>query len=208
MTADMLNDIRRWFSNLQDGEFVVYEPTVPYEFIAPSDAEGFVLYATKPRSVLHWLGHFPWEQGMGMMARYGLPDSRDVAFLRRLMERAPVVFLGDLDPPDLLIYSWLHAQLPGIRYFGVGDRLLNVRGMAPDPRVTIQLATVEREAMRTFPSVFANLAPVVGPRCENLLNSGYKLETEGAFSEIEAPWTDEMRVLVVEAIRTCATSAN
>jgi hypothetical protein len=207
MTADLLTDIRRWFANLQDGEFVAYDPQVPYEWIAPAD-DGLILYAAKPQVVRQVFDRFPWESGMGMVGRYGLPDERDVSNLRRLVGTAPVVFLGDLDPPDLLIYAWLHAQLPTIHYFGVSDRLLAARGMSIDPQITIRLSPTEQRAMQTFPAIFADLGPQVGPQCAKLLQGGYKLETEGAFCELDAKWTDDARLQMVAAIEAFAVESS
>ena len=207
MNATLLNEIPAWFSNLQDGEFVAFDSTFPYEFIAPTSDDGLVLYCTKPRSVLRALNPI-MAAGMGMIGRPGPPELRDMAFLRGLMRRFPIVFLGDLDPPDLLIYAWMRSQLPDLRYFGIGDRLFEAAATTPNETILISLSSSERDATKTFPGVFDKMEGVVGPTCAEILKRGRKVEIEGAFSSLNAAWDDVLRLKVVDAMRDCAESSN
>jgi hypothetical protein len=207
MTADILNDLRRWFSDLQDGEFVAFDSSFPYEFVAPANDDGVLLYCTKPRTVLSMFKPVI-AADVGMMGRPGLPDRRDMTFLRRMIERSPVVFLGDLDPPDLLIYAWMRSQLPDLRYFGIGDRFFQAVGAPPNETLLISHSSSERDAMKAFSSVFDEMKGVVGPTCAAILDRERKIEIEGAYCLLPADWDDELRRKWVGALRACASAPN
>ncbi len=112
-----------------DGDFVSSNPETPYKFW-PSPIGGRLVYSTKPDAARRI-----FSESFGLIARYGLPSPADADWLRRLAGRPRILFLGDLDPQDLMIFAWLRAHFGPRRidYFGIGDWLLDERAIVvPD----------------------------------------------------------------------------
>jgi hypothetical protein len=119
---------------------------------------------------------------VGLIARGGLPRESDVAWLRTLVGTRNLIFLGDLDPPDLLVFAWLRACR--ISHFGVNDAYLaQLRAVIPDS-FTIQLSPTETAAMPLVGTALPDMQQLLGSKSTQTLNSGRKIEIEAVVSSL------------------------
>jgi hypothetical protein len=118
-----------------------------------------------------------------VIGRAGLPNEDDAEWLRTLAGDRIVLFMGDADPADLLIFVWLRSQMP-ISHVGVSDLLAQKLGVRLRDSLSIALADDEKTAL----SLLANLCPeyraLVGPHCEAFLDQGRKIEIEAIINSI------------------------
>ena len=161
---DMASEISKWFTEHGSSELVRLPLTHPYSVTVPSPGTRCILYTTKPMSVAHAL-----EDGLPsiqVVGRAGLPNEDDGEWLRTLTGDRIVLFLGDADPADLLIFVWLRSQM-AISHVGVSDLLAQKLGVRLGDSLSIALADDEKTAL----SLLANLCPeyraLVGPHCEH-----------------------------------------
>jgi hypothetical protein len=205
--------IERYFAARDnDGDFVSSDPETPYKFW-PSPTGGRLVYSTKPAAARRILsesfakppgtvpilrsprtavssvepsktGDCPLLPGGGLIGRYGLPCATDVDSVRKLTGRRKILFLGDLDPSDLLIFAWLRARLGPrrIEYLGIGDRLLNERAIVIPDSYWIKLSRSERRSLPVLNEAFPDFRDVAGPHCAAELDNGRKLELEAIVS--------------------------
>src|SRR5688572_28466064 len=112
--------IESWFRVHNDGEFLLAEGT-PYSVVPPSTADSTIIWTTKRHSVEPAFVNSLVSSRFGLIARYGLPNACDIASLRSFLGQRRVLFLGDLDPDDLLIFTWLRAEFEPakIEYLGI-----------------------------------------------------------------------------------------
>lgn len=92
-----------------------------------------------------------------------------------------LVFLGDADPADLLIFAWLR-ELVAIEYCGLSDALLQKCGVPFENRLTIDMKPSEIAAMPLVAEHLGDLPALLGPWCAGLLAAGHKIELEALFS--------------------------
>jgi len=90
-----------------------------------------------------------------------------------------VIFVGDADPVDLLVFAWLREHL-STEWFGVSDRFLLAQGMRFRPRVQIPLASSEQETIEQLGRFCPDYRMLLGKECSALLDAGMKIELEGA----------------------------
>jgi hypothetical protein len=138
---------------------------------------GCVLYTTKPACVWHALEQTTGGALIQLVGRPGLPNEDEVPWLRRLAGDRHVLFLGDSDPADLLIFAWLRWQMP-IKYGGVSDRLVLALDVQIQDTPAIPFADSEREAVSMLGEVCPDYRELVGPKCAALLDQGRKIEVE------------------------------
>jgi hypothetical protein len=135
------------------------------------------LYTTKPARVLHALEQTTGEAAIQVIGRLGLPNEDDVRWLKHLVGDREVLFLGDSDPADLLIFAWLRWQMP-VKYGGVSDRLALALDVQIQDTPAIPFADSEREAVSLLGEVCPDYRELVGPKCAALLDQGRKIEVE------------------------------
>lgn len=178
--TNVARQIEHWFAAHDDGEFTRFPRTAPYTLVAPLTGERLI-YTTKPRTIVEAISRLEPTPGMGLVGRSGLPGPDDVAWISRLAEGCPLGFLGDLDPPDLLVFAWLRAELgpERIQFAGIRDELLSAASFAARSPERIALSASEVEALPLVDQLFPDLGALVGPRCEALLRGGEKVELEG-----------------------------
>src|SRR5690348_10739177 len=105
MQSDSSKRIETWFRSHNGGEFCGGERW-SYMVIPPPASEGTIIWTTKEHSVGSALCNAPESANLGMVARYGLPRAADVPHLLNFIGQQRLLFLGDMDPDDLLIYTW------------------------------------------------------------------------------------------------------
>lgn len=177
--------ISAWFlSNDGDGEFTVCDRGMPYTVIGPTRKSSHVVIATKVATMVSAFQQSSIFLDVGLVARAGLPQEVDVAWVRDLIRGRRAVFLGDADPVDLLVFAWWRAQLPdiSIAYVGINDSYLDISKVSLSESHTIPMSDSEVRAMQLCSEALPDLAQVVGQRCANLLSQGRKLEIEGVVS--------------------------
>jgi len=95
-------------------------------------------------------------------------------------------YLGDLDPPDLMIFAWLREKLlpKPIRNLGISDAYLTHLNAVLPPTFVMQCSPSERRALKVLRKVFPDLAETVGAVAAQLLREGRKIELEAVVSAI------------------------
>src|SRR5688500_5768992 len=118
--------IEQFFTEAAGGEFGANAREYPYRVIGPKESDERVLFSTKCGCFIEGLDEFCSLQGVGLIFRYGLLHRDDLPWISRIVGERELLFLGDLDPTDLLFFAWLRANLSPkkIAHFGVNDALL------------------------------------------------------------------------------------
>jgi hypothetical protein len=179
----MQHPIRDWFEqNDDDGDFCIAPRSLPFDVVPPGRATDAVLYSTKPHPILKLLHELDDEPPFAAVLRYGLPSSEtDIVWLASTVGSRRLVFLGDADPADLLIYAWLRERL-AIEYIGLSDTLLEKCGVPLKSDLTIEMKRSELSAMPLVSQHLGDLTSILGPWCAGLFVAGRKIELEALFS--------------------------
>ena len=181
MSRQLTAQIERWFhAHDGDGEFTRSPREAPYLVVGPTDATDCIIYTTKPVLVCGVLAEADRSSQTAVIGRYGLPRESDLPWLRQLIGNRPLLFLGDLDPVDLMVFAWLRlkASPDSISYLGVSDRLLHQIGVLPSTPPTIPYAPSERESSALLRDLLPDLVDVVGNQCAQFLDKKIKVELE------------------------------
>ncbi|MBX9789041.1 MAG: hypothetical protein K2Y37_09020 [Pirellulales bacterium] len=188
MSRSIATKIEQWFQHADgDDDFVCAEPRAPYAVLTPGGARARVIFTTKPSTLGYALAASDNNQHIGLIGRYGLPSGRDLGWISALIGARKLLFLGDLDPPDLMIFAWLRSRLrpAKVRFLGISDELLKRIEARPTERNTIVLTPTELAAREVLPSVLPDLQQLIGPTCVTLLASGRKLELEATLGALQ-----------------------
>ncbi len=172
MPEDLTTQIESWFRRQDDGEFAIL---MPDQFERQGDVESAatIVYTTKPACVSR-MQLAATGSAIAIAGGYGLPDA---AALETLPKHAEWRFVGDADPPDLLIFAWLRTHHP-IQWRGVCDAMLPANSSA----ITIAQSPSERAAVPLLNSLCPDYRDLIGPRCAALLAEGQKIELEGVLA--------------------------
>lgn len=100
----------------------------------------------------------------------------------------PIFFVGDLDPIGLTQFADLRSRGVPVRYLGIDDRWLRlcreyVRPLGSTKglnTISIPMDDTEREHFTMVTRLVPDLKRLIGPECFAFLQSGRKLELEGA----------------------------
>lgn len=140
---------------------------------------GTVIYTTKHLCLSRISGIAEFQQPVVTIARYGLPINDDLPFLHGSSPSVDRVFIGDADPPDILVFSWLREHLP-IVWHGVNDEFLIRHGNRGDEGIRIRMSDAERETIPNLLCFCPDFRELLGEYCSSLLDGGFKIEVEGA----------------------------
>ena len=176
------DEITSFFLSCEEGDFVIHPRDVPYEFIGADRDGGRVLYSTKLNALLGHLSavSHPVPEQIAVVGRYGLPSPLDKEWMTRLFADRAMFFLGDLDPVDLLVYSWLRRWIaPQLVLVGVSDELLDRLDIALEDVPSMACSREEIDSLPFVNKTLSDLEELIGPKCLRLLNGGRKVETEG-----------------------------
>lgn len=134
-----------------------------------------------------------WRESGGLpadLATFVSPtpsDPRGLSLLESLAGRAPVAFVGDLDPPALVQFvetQRMAARRVRVAYGGIDDGWLDLveAGLTRPWRLERVLIALEADERALLPKLerAIDLDRLVGPRSAALLRGGRKLEIEGA----------------------------
>ncbi|HUY92124.1 MAG TPA: hypothetical protein VMV10_25505 [Pirellulales bacterium] len=184
MASELAKTIENWFAANGDGEFVVGEDAGPYSVIPPGRESARIIFSTKASLIAMAIERCPRRGELGMVARQGLPNEADLRWLRGTMGASELWFLGDMDPPDLMIFAWLRHHLPEkqILHLGVSDAYLAALQLSLSESFVVRCSNSERSTMETLAAVFPDFREVTGPKCASLLEQGSKIEVEAVVS--------------------------
>jgi len=179
--ASRADEIEAWFLAHDDGEFCVIPPDRPSARIGDPRNAGTIVYTTKPHCLSRIRNLCRLQQPIATVGRYGLPRGNDLPFIRGASLYR--IFLGDADPPDILAFAWLCEHLP-IQWYGVNDDFLAQHGTRNFDPIRIPLSGAERETVPVLPRLCPNFHELLGEYCSSLLDSGFKIELEGAIVDL------------------------
>lgn len=181
MQSIVAEHIEQWFASHSDGDFVRSPISAPYSVIFPRSLEGRFVYSTKPAVTSKAINRIvATKYDFGLIGRYGLPTIGDVPWIRQLAGEAPLLFIGDLDPADLMIFAWLRSTLQPsrIRFVGVSDSLVASAGTTLPQSSYIVCSPSEREAIPELEQFFPDFRNAIGEDCASVLAGGVKLELD------------------------------
>lgn len=186
-----------WFAMHDDGEFVRHGRSAPYSVVSPLAGCSCVLFTTKPVAILEAIGIAGLPKEIALIGRYGLPASADIEWITDFVKRQRILFFGDLDPPDLLIFAWLREHMPPdqVRFLGVSDSLLRALAVQFSGTAEMELAPSEAKSLPIIETVLPDLVSVVGARCARSLKRGKKIELEAALAAAKRSRTSILRLI-------------
>ncbi len=192
MSFDLTNAIEEWFRQCGDDiEFVRGERADAYMVIGPSETKATTIYvyATKPSCVLEAKWKYPNFDGVGIISRTGLPNTSDASWIRDLLGQHELMFLGDMDPVDLMVFAWLRAHLDHTQmtYLGISDSYLNQLRVVLPQTFIMSCAPSEQASLSFLGTVLPDFRELVGPDCAALLDKGCKIELEAVASSLGPP---------------------
>jgi len=174
--------IETWFAEHDnDGDFASGISTLPYSVIGPTIDGGRVIFATKQRVVSTIVDERKVSDEFGMIARYGLPGETDLHWIRKLIGPRELLFLGDMDPVDLMVFAWLRARLrpKHVIHIGVNDALLAALRISSTKTLSIPCGPSEQQSLALLKKVLPDLRKTVGTNCAQMLERGAKIELDG-----------------------------
>ncbi|MEM8944585.1 MAG: hypothetical protein AAGD11_05315 [Planctomycetota bacterium] len=121
------------------------------------------------------------KQSFGAIMRSGLPLDEDMSWIGAQVSSRRLLFFGDADPVDLLIFAWLREHL-SVTYAGLSDDLLRKCEVDLRDNFTIQLTEPEVSALQLVEACLGDVHSYIGGWCTDLLLSGRKVELEALFS--------------------------
>jgi len=190
MTSELTTAIEDWFKQHQgDGEFA-YEPrSTPHVLIGPGSHTKWFILSTKPQGVAAAIQKSERPEQFALLGRYGLPQADDLTWIRKLLKNHKVCFIGDLDPPDLLIYLWWCAKLrpQKVVHWGINDELLKQLAIPVARNNTVSLTPSEQEAVSFLWQLRPGIAKVTGEECALLLTHGRKMELDAVLTNVVSP---------------------
>lgn len=173
--------IEAWFLEHDgDGEFLSGIRGLPYSVIGSPGAAGRIVFTTKPQVVAAVMQERDAPAGIGMVGRYGLPNKADLGWIRKVIGHQPLLFLGDMDPVDLMVFAWLRASLrpKDVTYLGINDAFLKALEFSSIKSLSSPCAPSERKALTLLDEVLPDLRETAGEKCVELLERGHKIELD------------------------------
>ncbi len=181
MHDDVAELIDAWFAKREDDGFVRGGTDVPYSVIGPSTEAERIIFTTKPMIVSLALSDQEMLDQMGIIGRPGLPTRTDLDWISLMIGQRELLFLGDMDPVDLMVFAWLRATLPGkhVGFLGISDSLLKAASIPLTTTYFLSCAPSEQQSLAFLRKVLPELTKTVGSDCADMLQRGRKRELEG-----------------------------
>ncbi len=165
MRTDAAELIERWFlEHRDDGEFAFETGPGTFSVVAPRSGTAGIILATKGALVASAIRACAGGTDVGMIARYGLWHHAEIAWIRKAAANHPLLFLGDMDPADLMIFCWLRLRLrpKRIQHLGVNDAYLDALGVDLPRPFIMRRSPSERKSRPVLARVLPDLRDVVG----------------------------------------------
>jgi hypothetical protein len=188
MGNDSAKLIEAWFAeHSEDGEFVCGAGRAPYSVIGPPSSVARMIFTTKPTIVSMAIESRELPAQFGMVGRYGLPSDADVGWVCDVIGPRALLFLGDMDPVDLMVFAWLRARVHPrrITYLGVSDDFIDALGISSTESLSAPCAPSEQKSLAFLTSVFPDFRETVGCKCARVLTQGQKVELDAVVSAEE-----------------------
>jgi len=190
MDNDPTRLIEGWFAKHDDGEFgpsMRVRRSFPYSVVGPTTDGAPIVFTTKPSVVLAAIDQDEVADGPGVIGRYGLPSRTDLDWIGGIIGARELLFLGDMDPVDLMVFAWLRSSLcpKQVTCAGVNDVLLEAAGLSATTSASLPLAASEQQSLTLLRKVLPDLGDTVGRECARMLEQGRKIELEGVRSSRE-----------------------
>jgi hypothetical protein len=184
---DAIARIDRWFDGShEEGDFFRVERNAPYFIYGPNRDCGIVFYCTKQHIASDAMDDKLASFDAMLVSRSGLPREEDVKWLQDLFSDRQVVFVGDLDPVDVMIFAWLRLRLASTRiaHHGINDQLIGILNLSIPKNYQIELKAIERAAAAELTDIVPDLEKLLGRECLQILTDGNKLELEAIKSTV------------------------
>lgn len=178
-SASRIRSIESWFRANEDSQFCEYPSDHRSVQTGHHSDARTIIYTTKNHCLPRIRGLTKLEPPIATVGRYGLPSSHDLPLIQGSSPSIDRIFVGDADPPDILVFSWLREYVP-IRWHGVNDEFLVRHGNRDYGGIRIPLSDAERETVRKLPQFCPDFRELLGEYCSSLLDDGFKIELEGA----------------------------
>ncbi|MEE8451208.1 MAG: hypothetical protein V3R99_04805 [Thermoguttaceae bacterium] len=175
----LAESIEAWFRDHNDGEFVALPDDYALAVHGNLRKARTLVYTTKPQCLFPLPEYFSFVEPVTIVGRYGLPLSGDLAQLCEVDTQAARVFIGDADPPDLLVFAWLKSYIP-IEWRGISDALLQRLERTDLLSIAIPMSDAEKSTVAVLTTFCPEFRVLLGPQCSALLDRGFKIELEGA----------------------------
>lgn len=172
-----IEGIEAWFLAHEDGEFVVPPPDYSSVRIGDAELARTVVYTSKYPILPRIRNLSQLAPPIAVLGRYGLPTDADLPFLGGSSTNR--LFIGDCDPPDILIFAWLREHFP-IIWHGVNDEFLERHGIQSTDTVRIPLSDAERKSVTILSQLCPDYRTILGENCSALVSAGFKIELESA----------------------------
>ncbi|MCA9234028.1 MAG: hypothetical protein KDA44_01055 [Planctomycetales bacterium] len=190
------HQLRNRIADIDGGELTGLPSTHhPYAVVFPAPQARVIVYTTKFEATRQLLAFANAATPLGIIGRYGLPRDKDIEGFVAIAHDLPIYFLGDCDPFDLLVFTWLRQHL-AIQFLGVSDAVVAALGVAVTERITIALPDQEKRAIPLLREVSSDLEGFVGPNCARMLQDNRKLELEALVSCHTTPVTNLLSLLI------------
>jgi hypothetical protein len=180
------NVVREEIAMFDDGEITSQDRSSPFIVVPPRNDESTVLYVTKWPPIYRASESSVNAMNCGVVARYGIPNVEEISWVKEFAKDRKLLFLGDCDPFDLLVYSAISSVF-AIEYLGVSDRLIKLLDVNIERNITIPLATAELDALEYLQLRTPQLESLLGANCYRMLTQGRKMEVEAIINFARQP---------------------
>ena len=179
MRLHLIESIENWFHRLDDGDFSAHPTGESSTRIGDGHSAATVVYTTKLHCLTRIVDLAILRQPVAAIGRYGLPVTDDLPFLRGPGQSVSRIFVGDADPPDLLVFAWLREHV-SITWHGVNDDFLKRHGSIHRKGIQIPMAVSELETIPNLQRFCPDFRDLLGEYCSSILDRGFKIELEAA----------------------------
>src|SRR5262245_40675597 len=176
--------IEAWFDNPANEEGDFFRGWNAYWLRSPRANTGRVLYLTKQHVLSRIFETATEDLDIGYICFPGLPLRADAAWLTAFVGNRRLIFFGDLDPADVMIFAWLRARLPAanVIHFGLNDGMQQRIGYSMPSNCQIRLNTPERNAVANIEQFVPDMRDLLGPNAFDVWQNGFKFEVETLLS--------------------------
>jgi hypothetical protein len=181
-SQNRIDEIEAWFHANEDGEFAIAPSDYLSIRIGNATTARTIVYTTKHRCLSRIRNLQRMQEPMAILGRYGLPANDDLTFVCGSSPNR--IFVGDCDPPDILVFTWLREHLP-IAWHGVNDDFLKSHGISNLDRIQIPLSASELESVSMLPKLCPDYRELLGNYCSSVIDAGFKIELEGAIIDTD-----------------------
>jgi hypothetical protein len=183
-SRQIMDAIEGWFTSHNDGEFALCPPDL-HALTKDGDHRRArtMIYTTKRHCLPRIKRIVECPQPVATIGIYGLPVLADMNSLTGSSKQYVRLFIGDADPPDLLVFAWLREQVP-VTWYAVNDDFLVRHRSRDDDTIGIPLSRSEVAALPHLASWCPDYRHLLGEYCSSLLDMHFKVEVEGALCNV------------------------